>query len=464
MFLAGYSIHPTKCRFEPSREARSLGFIVQTSADQWRFSVAPERLASIVASAAEVVAWPAAVPMPARALRSLLGKVVSLHLAAPALKCLLHSSFSLLAQFQDGRSPSILIPAAVREDLAELTMERCELAIRMARWRPEAHSQLALSVRQFTVHTDAAGGLAESGAGWGGVIRPLGGHPLVATASPAVAGAPLAPPASPASLTLEFQGVFPPEVRSRIIAVKEAWAALYTLQATGSRLDHSFVDLFVDNQNVFYALRRSYARSPNMAPILKAILNWCMHHDVALNVAWIPSAQNDTADRLSRSARSAEHTLSSTLFEAVQARAGRVFTLDLCASLLNRRTTRFVAWGLSDADAAGTALVATSCFAADLSFVGEFVWAHPPRSCIGALWAHLHSRGAQGVLLAPRDESRDWLASLRMTCSRFWCVATAGARGVLWLPPVSPGGRWSRAPPLDFDLWAFQFDFRTRVL
>jgi hypothetical protein len=253
-------------------------------------------------------------------------------------------------------------------------------------------------------------------------------------------------------------------VRSRIIAVKEAWAALYTLQAADTLLDHSFVDLFVDNQNVFYALRRSYARSPNMAPLLKAVLDWCMLHDVALNVSWIPSAQNDTADRLSRSARSSEHTLSPALFEAVQARVGRVFTLDLCASLLNRRTTRFVAWGLSDAAAAGPALVATSCFAAALSFTGEFVWVHPPRSCIGALWAHLHSRGAQGVLLAPLDESRDWLASLRMTCTRCWCVASVGTRSALWLPPVSPGGPWSRAPPLDFDLWAFQFDFRTRVL
>jgi hypothetical protein len=106
MFLAGYPIHPSKCLFDPSREARSLSFIVQTSAEQWRSSVTPARLTSIVAKAAEVVAWPPDVPMPVRrSLRSLLGKsgLPSLSCTAPALKCLLHSSFSLLAQSSGDR-------------------------------------------------------------------------------------------------------------------------------------------------------------------------------------------------------------------------------------------------------------------------------------------------------------------------------------------------------------------------
>jgi hypothetical protein len=150
-------------------------------------------------------------------------------------------------------------------------------------------------------------------------------------------------------------------------------------------------------------------------------------------------------------------SLNAALFARVQAWAGRAFSIDLCASPIDRQVTRFVGrynWQHPDQ-------VATNVLA-HAPAPGEFCFVAPPWRLIAPVFRHLRDCGAVGVALVPYTPTAVWWSAAFAHVgfrddSHVVEVARAGTPGVYETRAVHPP---TPTGTLRADLLAVKFDFK----
>lgn len=134
-------------------------------------------------------------------------------------------------------------------------------------------------------------------------------------------------------------------------------------------------------------------------------------------------------------------------------RAGTRFTIDACASIVNRQVARYITWGRPDSEHC----VAASVFGYDFGSE-EFVYCNPPWAIIAPVWRHFQQCKARGVMIVPDMPTKSWYTSLTAGegVEGVWTVAVKGQRDVFLQPSTS---FTASVGPLPWGVLAIPFDF-----
>ena len=435
-YAAGFVLSPAKCSLVPSTSIRVLGMIVDTVA--WAFRVPPEKRDGLLALANEMTTTGTT---SLRQLQRFVGKGMSLLLAMPALRFFMRPLYGAITAWSRRITGKGSGEASRQRRLTdgELTaLRRFTTAAMedwqdMATWPPERHR-----VHTITIATDAAGGEAEEGRGWGGVLLAQDGL----------------------SAEVSWRAHFEGDEATANIAVKETLAVVYTLSraSTTIGLRDCWVHLLVDNTVALAGLRKYDSKMPGMREAIDRFLSWQLRFNVNLTLEYVRSADNP-ADEPSRSVDVHDLQLADRWYKRSGEWANRRCTVDICASKENRLTTRYYCRGPSTS----RALMGVNCFSHDVSRNPrdgrrEFVWANPPRPLIGALWRHLKECRASGLLLFPDTPQEPWYASVHREAQATTLLCAAGTVDVFSRPFDSTGARHG-AGVLVEGLWVAKFEF-----
>ncbi|CAI7890632.1 unnamed protein product [Closterium sp. NIES-54] len=115
-----------------------------------------------------------------------------------------------------------------------------------------------------------------------------------------------------------------------------SWNARVTLtsETFTDQIQGRHVLIRVDNQGVFFILRKGGSRQPELNLLCKAIVAICMAHETRLAIEWIPRALNAHADALSKLEDHDDYSLKLPWFRLLDRRWGS-HTIDLFANANN---------------------------------------------------------------------------------------------------------------------------------
>lgn len=405
------------------------------------------------------------------ALVSLVGKLQSLSLAAPAVGLFLRSSYDALKAFAregDARA-RVRLTRAMKLDL------ECVLALRswdrMSRWRPAVHIRM---------ETDACGG---PNGGWGAVLYHNG--------SVTVVGGPFKP-GREAAYHINVQ---------ELLAVTLGVRFFERLIPRDVR-----VDIYVDNTAAQYSGLRGSSPSDDMRALSRELMAWQLRAGVVAHMLRIPTLQNVLADRKSREkglgprstrvdlgdqrlasvevysiaeAREIvrrelrnvscefvpprrgeedrdDHRLAPDLFRRLERLTRRRFTIDVCASRWNTQLPRYIARENSTAD--------VRCVAEDVlaytfpPYRGgqEEVYCNPPWVILAPVWCHLRQQRCRGVFVFPDLPYMMWYPMLMREARSVGTLVEAGTRDVFSQPSRSYAESVGR---VKWDVLYAEFDF-----
>ena len=414
MYLAGYYISRGKCHLFPQTSIELLGFIVDAEAQRF---VVPERKVVAILEAIEALTPGAQLDL--KALQSLVGKVQALSLAAPPVSIFLQSTYDSMRVF-DNRAPTrrrtmITMSEVAVSDLQELKV--LKTWNRLSSWHLERH---------YRLETDA------SEHGWGAVFF--------------------------GDKRLDVAGRFSDEQIMQPIHVKEAWAVQYALDHFETVIPScAYLDIYVDNVVVQYALLRGSSPSVLMRALARKLLAWQLQHNVIIRLDRISTRANYYADGLSRSKAipiegAGEQRLCPSLFKKLQIATGLDFTIDVCATDRNTQLQRYV----SRTNGGSSGCVAVDIF--ECAFAGdkEVLYCFPPWILLSALWAHFRQQRWYGVMLYPRQPSKPWYGMFTRDAIAIGLLASKGDHAALLAAPAFT----ESAGPLPWDLCFALFDFR----
>jgi hypothetical protein len=413
MYLAGYYVSCPKCRLLPQSSIELLGFIVDARAQRF---IVPERKIDAILAAIGVLSPGSQLDL--KALQSLVGKIQALSLAAPPVSIYLQTSYDLLKLFDCSaptrrRTMVTMSPEAV-SDLQELRVLRSW--DRLSSWHLERH---------FRMETDA------SDHGWGAVFF--------------------------GEDRMDIAGRFSKTQMAQPIHVKEAWAVQYALDHFQNVIPpRCYLDVYVDNVVVQYALLRGSSPNQIMRALAKTLLAWQLERGVIIRIDRISTRANYYADGLSRGKPiptdgAGEQRLCSRQFTNLQRASGLHFSIDVCASDTNAQLPRYV----SRVASKDTGCVAVDVFECVLAGT-EILYCFPPWILLSALWAHCKQQHWRGVMLFPKQPTKPWYGVFMRDALRIGTLATKGDRSVLLAAPAFT----ESAGPLPWDLCYASFDFR----
>lgn len=423
LWLCGFFVSKKKCTLVPTRTLRLLGFVVDVAAQQFR--VPQDKITDLLALVRAATARDAMVTIPA--LQRLVGKAQSMSLAAPPVSIFLRTSWDLLAKAQRRNTFRLRLPEEARDDLLQLRALSDWSGLSV--WPSGLHLALNLP---HVLETDA------SSRAWGAALF-MGGDRFLVGAE------------------------FTEAERQRPIHILELWAVKRALTTLGHRLRACYLDVFTDNEIVRHALARGAPRDPEIRAFAKELLAFQLQHGIIVRVHRITTADNVTADWLSRlypegptdgDARD-EHMLAPHRFKELQAWTGGTLTLDACASPGNNLLPRYITRFPVAADGC-VAVDVLSCAFVIRPGVREVVYAHPPWPLIAPLWAHLRECEAAGVMVVPDLPSQPWFGMLKAEARACFRISFPGEHNVLF--QRSRGYRGS-VGPCPWGVLAFRFDF-----
>ena len=456
--LAGLTLSRPKCRLLGSTSIQALGLIVDARARQFRIPDAKLlRLSDTVAYLLHLLHGSGFAPI--RLLQSWCGFVCSLLPCLPGALIYLRPVFEAVAQAELAGESRVPIRSRLFERVLCVFRDVREWQ-NAYKWRDDSHVTLT------AITTDAS--LSGLGAClFDGVhgIRTTVAFPL------------------------------PPEIASGdpTIMALEGAAILYGLRHFADTLRNRRVRVLVDNNAALAAARGRGSRHADLNEFAWAIHEELMRLGIAplVQLDRIVSEDNVQADRASRlmlpsSARHpvvsvspmslsdwaegphyapscfGEDELSSLALRdevvaALEALAKEKFTIDLCATALNRRTPRFV----GPVPTGHRQQVAADVFTFRPPS-SEFCLVNPPWAIIGPLWRHLRDSQARGVLLAPERPLDYWYTAVRRHARDVVRVGERGASNVysrVYADHVPVGDRRHTTGVLAEPLLAVLFDF-----
>ncbi|CAI7794764.1 unnamed protein product [Closterium sp. NIES-54] len=90
---------------------------------------------------------------------------------------------------------------------------------------------------------------------------------------------------------------------------REIEGVLWALQMYANKIKQKHILLRVDNQGVFFILRKGGSHSPDLTTACKSIIRACMELGTRLIIEWIPRELNSHADELSKMVDHDDYTL-----------------------------------------------------------------------------------------------------------------------------------------------------------
>ena len=358
-------------------------------------------------------------------LQSLVGKLTHLSIAAPAVPLFLRETYDTISAqapcFAALSSTVIHLSKYACQDLRELL--QLKTWCRLTKWESSFKNKVSLT-------TDA------SGLSWG--------------ACTIIDGVPVG----------DYGGTFPVFVKQEIaIHVKERLAVQYALRLLPADITDAYLRIHVDNEIVRHTLLKGQKRDFDSREFAKHLLQYQLQRNIVIKVFRIDTKSNVRADWISRlkwrivrpiTLDGAELMLARHVFLHIQLLLSITFTIDAFASKDNRQLWRYVALKDNNVDPP-YAVNAFTC-----AFRNEIVFANPPHVLIPAVWRHLRSCKAAGVMLVPRKPAADWWPRVISQSLRYVIVARKGQPGVF----LEAASEYKKAlGPIPWDLVACQFNF-----
>jgi len=399
--LLGLSRNEKKGVWEPTHALQHLGLGVDT--EKGVFFVTPGRQAKVQRAAREILGVSGAAQslIPRRRLAGFVGLAQSLALAVPRARAHLRSLHDVIAT---GESWTGLV-RLTRQARADL-----------AWWTKLADNALERPIRRapttVTLHCDS------SLEGWGAALQQ--GTPQEVLA----------------------RGFWTAHERRHHITLLETRAVNMALRSfwrsAAERIKGQNILLFEDNMAVTHILRDLVTKSPAIMTEVRAIMNTLDDASCSLQMTWLPSEENVTADALSRMADRGDWRLQRRQFLKLDRDWGP-HTVDRFATSLNRQLPRYnSAW--ADPHTAGI-----DAFA-QLDWAGQHNWCNPPWALLDRLAQHLDETGASATVVAPHWPAQAWFQRLQAISSDLRRLPSAPE---LFEPgrPLPPGA--VRAPAWD---------------
>lgn len=348
---AGFNIHPKKSVLAPTRELRFLGVLVNSKdstltipAD--RCSVLQVKLESLIAAGDRQQR------VHIRQVASVAGILASMR---PALGPLSRAmSQGLINTINDASNWGCNVRLS-DEALSDLKFWKENLdKLNGAPFRPHASFDAV-------IHTDA------SDVGWGAELLILGGEQHAASGH---------------LETLEGASS----------TARELFGVLEALRTFAPRIINQNVLVRTDNTSVFFILRRGGSGKEELTKLCSRVMHLCVEHGVHLSVEWIPRAENEYADYMSRAIESDDWGVQPAVFAALASEWGNP-SVDLFATPANAQVPRYV-----------SRYAYHGCAAVDafsIPWGNEFGYACPPPALIPGVLTHAQKHKAKLILVIP---------------------------------------------------------------
>ena len=198
---------------------------------------------------------------------------------------------------------------------------------------------------------------------------------------------------------LQAKGHFPADVCEDSSGRRELFAIFHTLQSFQRVLKSQRICIKTDSQNAMSVLQKGSAK-PHMHRPAVAISELCATLDVKFTVVWIPRAQNQLADDLSKQIEYTSDWQLNPKFCAILQKRWHKIEVDRFAASHNAQCARFNALYYCPG------VEAVDAFAQNWSSV--FNWWNPPFSLIGRVLCKIQQDDAKGILIVPYWPSAWW--------------------------------------------------------
>lgn len=196
-------------------------------------------------------------------------------------------------------------------------------------------------------------------------------------------------------------GFWSEEEKNLHINLLELWAVYFGLKCLGNEYSGCNILCRVDNTTAVSVINRmGSVRFQNLNKLARMIWEWCQERDIYVFASYINTKDNIYADKASRKThKETEWSLADSAFIKIKLKLG-VPVIDLFASRLNRKCTKFVSW-MRDPEA-------YKVDAFTLNWGGLYFYAFPPFSMILRVLQKIIRDNAEGIVVVPFWVSQPW--------------------------------------------------------
>ncbi|CAI7882260.1 unnamed protein product [Closterium sp. NIES-53] len=356
---AGLVINAKKSQLSPSQHLRFLG--VELDMTTGRFTIGPERRASLHATIRNLLsASKACRPVSIRQVARITGMLASMGVALGATaRAFSHAMLQVINDAPSWKS-SVIVPPPATEEL-NFWLEEFD--------RFNGAPFHVRNSYNAVIHVDA------SAHSWGATLTTFPGGLEEASAT------------------------MPEPLRATSSTRREIKGVLWALQTYSSKITHKHVLVRVDNQGVFFILRKGGSRSPDLTTACQGIIRTCMEHGTRLIIKWIPRELNSHADELSKAVDHDDYSLKTLWFRISERRWGP-HSIDLFA---NSRKSQLPCFCTKIPHPQATAVDAFS-----LAWTSENSFAFPPPHLVPAILHHAQRTHASLTLIIPHWSGANW--------------------------------------------------------
>ena len=189
------------------------------------------------------------------------------------------------------------------------------------------------------------------------------------------------------------------------INVLELIAAYYVLASLCDDVYNAHIRIMVDNKTALAYINGMGGRKPACNKMARKIWLWCQSRNVWLSAAYITSADNVVADKMSRiSHNNSEWTLNDNVFGKICKIFGKP-SLDLFASRLNFKCKRYISW---QPDPFAEAVDA---FSLDWG-KEDLLYIFPPFCVIHKVLQKIDFDKADAIVIVPKWTTQPWWSKL----------------------------------------------------
>ncbi|CAI7876261.1 unnamed protein product [Closterium sp. NIES-53] len=287
---AGLVINAKKSQLPPSQHLQFLGVELDTATG--RFTIGPEQRASLHATIRNLLsASKACRPVPVRQVARITCMLASMGVTLGATaRAFSHAMLQVINDAPSWKS-NVIIPPPAAEEL-NFWLEEFD--------RFNGAPFHVRNSYDAVIHVDA------SAHSWGATLTTFTGGLEEASAT------------------------MPEPLRATSSTRREIEGVLWALQTYSSKITHKHVLVRVDNQGVFFILRKGGSRSPDLTTACQGIIRTCMEHGTRLIIEWIPRELNSHADELSKAVDHDDYSLKTPVVPHLRTTLGSPFHRPLC--------------------------------------------------------------------------------------------------------------------------------------
>jgi ribonuclease HI len=236
-------------------------------------------------------------------------------------------------------------------------------------------------------------------------------------------------------------GRWTPSQASMSSNAKELTAVRMSLQSVRQQLEKLVpvtVSVRSDNTTTVHVINKRRA-ALSLAPHLRRLLQCCERMRVELMASYLPGAQNDTADRLSRVSRATGYHMKPEVLRTLLEEAGFHPTMDVFG-----REPQLNRLGMQQEEATAPAGGSVDCMRK--SWAGHHLFLHPPLNRISAVLSRLQREPNPALIITPAWISQPWSPMLVEMADKQWHLGAFAA--VMETTPDFRRAGW-RLPPGD---------------